>query len=861
MSVIGFDIGNVNCYIAVARAGGIETVDNEYSDRCTPAVVSFNSRQRMMGVSAKNQMTMNFKSTITQFKRLIGRKYDEPAVQKELQLHPNKFVRMEDGGIGIEVQYKDQPRIFSPEQIMAMFFTQLKTTASDALQTKVTDCVISVPSYFTDYQRRSLLLAAEVAGLNCLKLMNDTSAVALNYGLFKQDLPAPEEKPRHVAFVDCGHSSFQVCIAAFNKGKIKILSTASDASLGGRDFDEKLKNYFAEAFLQKYKIDPKSNAKAWLRLSVPVEKMKKQLSANSTDLPLNIECYMNDIDVTHKVNREQFEEMCKDLFERIEAPLIEGINGSGLKVEDVDCVEVVGGSTRIPAIKAVIERVFGKPVSTTLNLDEAVSRGCAIQCAMLSHTVRVRDIEVSDAATYPIHISWDSTKADEVGEMEVFKKYHSYPFTKMLTFPHRVEPFRFKAYYHNDVDVPQFDKNIGEFVVNATASEDSCEKVKVKVKVRLDMHGCFTVSSATQVETLPPAPEPEPPKEEAMEASSETVENGEVKSTEENKTKEMNTDPPADQPEKQVPKTEEKTEGKEKKEEKKEEKKPKPKKLTKNTDLAITKEQANISPLDLNKLIEIENELISDFRLEKLRSDAKNAVEEYVYATRDGLYGIYENYVTENDRAQLSSLLEEVEDWLYGDGEDLKKQAYVDKLAELKKHGDPIAARYQAHSHLPAAFESFGKSFTHFRKILDLYANKDEKYAHIEESEMKKVQKKVEEKFKWFNEKMQENAKCPQHSNPAVYPAQILSEKKILDDFCNPIVNKAKPKAEPPKDKKEKEATASKDESAQSNENAETKPETANAEAGTEKDNTQEKMETEESKTRGSKENLDMEVD
>lgn len=132
-----------------------------------------------------------------------------------------------------------------------------------------------------------------------------------------------------------------------------------------------------------------------------------------------------------------------------------------MKVEDIDCVEVVGGSTRIPAIKAVIERVFGKPVSTTLNLDEAVSRGCAIQCAMLSHTVRVRDIEVSDAATYPIHISWDSKKPDEVGEMEVFKKYHSYPFTKMLTFPHRVEPFRFKAYYHNDVDVPQFDKNIG----------------------------------------------------------------------------------------------------------------------------------------------------------------------------------------------------------------------------------------------------------------------------------------------------------------------------------------------------------------------------------------------------------------
>lgn len=820
MSVLGFDVGNINCYVAVARAGGIETIANEHSDRCTPAIVSFSESQRFIGSAAKSQVITNSKNTISNIKRLVGRNFDDPFIQHEIPNLPFTILRNENGSIGVKVKYLNNDELFSPEQIMAMLLTDLKKTAEINLNTRTQDCVLSVPSFFTDCQRRSLLAASQIAGLNCLRLLNETTAVALSYGLYKQDLPAPKENPRNVVFVDLGHSSCQVCVCAFNKGKLKVLSTASDPMLGGRDFDNIVRDYFGAEILTKYKLNAKSQARPWLRLLAESEKIKKQMSANATDLPLNIECFMEDKDVSARMNRAKMEELSTDLFKRLEETLTDALTGSGLSTDELYAVELVGGSTRIPAIKDIIQRVYGKGLCHTLNADEAVARGCAIQCAMLSPTFKVRDIDVIDATPYPIHVSWKAQQKDEMGEMEIFSKNHSFPATKMLTL-RRKEPFELFAYYNSKTAIPHSEFKIGHFLVKDVIPTSTGEAAKIKVKVRLNIHGILSISSASMIEDLPtPSPEAEletkadaaEPMDTTSVASAESLKengSGNANDTENGKSEtpedaKSTADSGIDENSKEnIP---DNKEGENKNAETKDAtqapQQKKSKKQVKTTDLFVESFVLQLSQSELNLLIEKENEMIMQVKLEKERADSFNAVEEYVYDMRAKICDIYEQYITEADREKFSALLTLAEDWLYDEGEGQGKQVYVDKLAELKKLGQPVADRHVLHSEIPHTFDLYGQSFIHYRKILDEYSKKDEKYAHIEEAEMVKVSKKIDEKLKWLNEKMMEYKKTAMHETPKVLPSQILAEKKFLEDFCNPIVNKPKPKVEPPKEEK-----------------------------------------------------------
>jgi heat shock protein len=354
----------------------------------------------------------------------------------------------------------DEVQTFSPEQITAMLFTKLRVDAAVALETQIYDCVITVPSYFTNAERKALLDAAGIAGLNCLRLVNETTATALSYGFYKQDLPAVEEKPRNVIFVDFGHSSIQISACAFNKGKLKMLAATSDL-VGGRDVDFMLAEHFSKEFVSKYKMDPRTNKKAFIRLLAEVEKLKKQMSANSTKLPLGIECFMNDKDVASTIQRTEMEEICASLFHRIEESMKKCLKDSKLTQEDIHSVEIVGGSSRIPAVKHLIEQIFGKSPSTTLNQDEAVSRGGALQCAIMSPAVRVRDFSVTDMQPYSVTISFDNENGQQTN-MEVFPAYHAAPFSRLLTM-YRRESFAVKLYYSDPS--PCLDPFIGEMYI------------------------------------------------------------------------------------------------------------------------------------------------------------------------------------------------------------------------------------------------------------------------------------------------------------------------------------------------------------------------------------------------------------
>lgn len=271
-----------------------------------------------------------------------------------------------------------------------MLLAHLKSIAETNLQTAVNACVIGIPSYFTDLERRAYLDAAEIAGLKPLRLMHDLTATGLGYGIYKSDFGSAN----HVAVIDVGECDTQVSVLAFDSGGMRVLSHASDPNLGGRDFDQVLYDHFAEKFKTEYKIDVRSNKKASVRLLMACEKVKKMLSANA-EAPLSIECLMEEKDVKGLIKREEFEKMCAGLIERVLDPCRKAIAWSGLRdVDRMSAVELVGSGSRVPAISRVLAGFFGRETSRTINASECVARGCALHCAMLSPVFKVRDYEV-----------------------------------------------------------------------------------------------------------------------------------------------------------------------------------------------------------------------------------------------------------------------------------------------------------------------------------------------------------------------------------------------------------------------------------------------------------------------------------
>ncbi|XP_040303871.1 heat shock protein 105 kDa [Herpailurus yagouaroundi] len=829
MSVVGLDVGSQSCYIAVARAGGIETIANEFSDRCTPSVISFGSKNRTIGVAAKNQQITHANNTVSNFKRFHGRAFNDPFIQKEKGNLSYDLVPMKNGGVGIKVMYMDEEHLFSVEQITAMLLTKLKETAENNLKKPVTDCVISVPSFFTDAERRSVLDAAQIVGLNCLRLMNDMTAVALNYGIYKQDLPSLDEKPRIVVFVDMGHSAFQVSACAFNKGKLKVLGTAFDPFLGGKNFDEKLVEHFCAEFKTKYKLDAKSKIRALLRLYQECEKLKKLMSSNSTDLPLNIECFMNDKDVSGKMNRcvlnsarlnrrnfllklylgPHFQDYM--LYTRTVHTI--RIRVTCVKrVEDVSAVEIVGGTTRIPAVKEKIARFFGKDISTTLNADEAVARGCALQCAILSPAFKVREFSITDAVPFPISLVWNHDSEDTEGVHEVFSRNHAAPFSKVLTFLRR-GPFELEAFYSDPQGVPYPEAKIGRFVVQNVSAQKDGEKSRVKVKVRVNTHGIFTISTASMVEKVPTEENEVSSVETDMECPNQRpAENSDTEKNIQQDNSEAGTQPQVQTdgqqtsqspPSPELTSEENKIPDADKVNEKKVDQPPeakKPKIKVVNVELPI---EANLvwqlGKDLLNMYIETEGKMIMQDKLEKERNDAKNAVEEYVYEFRDKLCGPYEKFICEQDHQNFLRLLTETENWLYEEGEDQAKQAYVDKLEELMKIGTPVKVRFQEAEERPKMFEELGQRLQHYAKIAADFRNNDEKYNHIDESEMKKVEKSVNEVMEWMNNLMNAQAKKSLDQDPVVRAQEIKAKIKELNNTCEPVVTQPKPKIESPK--------------------------------------------------------------
>ncbi|GAA0155438.1 Hsp70 family chaperone [Lithospermum erythrorhizon] len=782
MSVVGFDFGNESGVVAVARQRGIDVVLNDESNRQTPAIVCFGDKQRFLGTAGAASSMMNPKNTISQIKRLIGRQFSDPELQKDLKSLPFAVTEGPDGYLLIHARYLGEMRTFTPTQVLGMVFSDLKTIAEKNLNAAVVDCCIGIPIYFTDIQRRAVMDAAKIAGLHPLRLFHETTATALAYGIYKTDLP--ENEPLNVALVDIGHSSMQVCIAAFKKGQLKILSHSFDRCLGGRDFDEVLFNHFAAKFKDEYKIDVIQNAKACLRLRAACEKLKKVLSANP-EAPLNIECLMDEKDVRGFIKREEFEQISIPILERVKKPLESALSEAGLTIEDIHSVEVVGSSSRVPAVIKILSDFFGKEPRRTMNASECVAKGCALQCAILSPTFKVRDFQVHESFPFPIALSWKGTAPDTVnGGAEnqqstiVFPKGNLIPSVKALTF-YRSGTFTVDVQYA-DVTELQAPAKISTYTIGPFQSTKG-ERAKLKVKVRLNMHGIVSVESATLLEeeegevlvakeptkietddAHPPSGTEADVNMHDAKASASENENGVPESGNDNPVQ-MEIDSKVEAPKKKVKKT--------------------------NVPLSEVVYGAML-PMDLQKAVEKEFEMALQDRVMEETKDKKNAVESYVYDMRNKLYDKYQDFVTESDREQFIAMLQEVEDWLYEDGEDETKGVYIAKLEELKKQGDPIEQRYKESTERGAVIEQLSYCINSYREAA---MSNDLMLDHIDVVDKQKVLNECVQAEAWLREKKQQQDTLPKFASPVLLSADVRKKAEALDRFCRPIMTKPKP--------------------------------------------------------------------
>ena len=704
--------------------------------------MSFGPKQRYLGETAKTQEISNFKNTISSLKRIIGRTFADKEVQEiEKQYLTAPLVDV-NGQLSVKVNYQGQETTFTTLQVFAMYLTKMKEIAAAETKLPVSDCVIAIPAWFTDVQRRAVLDASEIAGLNVLRLINDSTATALGYGITKTDLP--EDKPRNVCFVDVGHSSYTVSVVSFVKGQLTVKSRAFDRHFGGRDFDRMLLDHFAAEFKEKYKIDVMSNGKAIIRLMAGCEKLKKVLSANA-QAPLNIESIMEDRDVSSMMKRAEFEELAQELISRVEAPLQKALDEAGMTIEDIDAVEMVGGSTRIPALKERIAAFFKRDLSSTLNQDEAVARGCALQCAILSPAFKVRDFSVQDITNYPIKMTWQPTPEEEETELVVFNKSNTIPSTKILTF-YRSEPFELEAQYAEPESIPAgINPWIGRFSVKNVVPVNG-EAACVKVKARINIHGVLSIESAYVVEEVV--------KEELIEESAKAEAEAEADA--------------------ETPLTR------------------KVKKLVKKGDLPVVSATSSLDRSLIAELKEKEMEMIASDKLVVDTEMAKNALEEYIYDTRskvDG--GAYKDFTNPADKEKFVKDLNDAENWLYDEGDETTKSVYAAKLAELQVVGTPIIQRYREFEARPTAARELRETINN---LMSQATSSEEKFAHIPEEEKNSIVEKCSKAQTWIENKEERQMMSKKFEVPAFTSAEVRKQRDDLVYFATPILNKPKPK-------------------------------------------------------------------
>jgi heat shock protein 1/8 len=379
MAAVGIDLGTTTSCVGVWQNNRVEIIANDQGSRITPSFVAFTDSERLIGDAAKNQAAGNPKNTVYEAKRLIGRRFDEPSVQKDIKQFSFNVVRGQHDKPEIEVDFKGETKRMRPEEIGATVLQKMKAIAEAYLGTPVKDAVITVPAYFNDSQRQATKDAGIIAGLNVLRIINEPTAAAIAYGLDKK-----REGEQHVLIFDLGGGTFDVSLLSLDDGVFEVKATAGDTHLGGADFDTLLVEHCMQEFKKKTKLDLSTNARALRRLRTAVEKAKHTLSS-ATQANVEIDSLHEGQDFSTTITRAKFEALCDPVFKRCMDPVEQVIRDSKMSKDQINEIVMVGGSSRIPRIRQLLSDYFnGKKLNDSVNPDEAVAYGAAVQAHILS---------------------------------------------------------------------------------------------------------------------------------------------------------------------------------------------------------------------------------------------------------------------------------------------------------------------------------------------------------------------------------------------------------------------------------------------------------------------------------------------
>lgn len=850
LAVISVDLGSEWMKVAIVSPGvPMEIVLNKESKRKTPAVISFRGEDRTFGEDAITAGARFPKQTYAYLLDLVGKKVDNPLV-KQFQSRFPYYDIVPDPVRGTVLFKHDESTNYTPEELIGMLLHRAKEFAEASAGQAVNEMVLIVPGYFNQAERQAMLQAADLAGLKVLQLMNDYTAVALNYGIYRRkDF---NETAQYVMFYDMGATSTTATIVSYQVVKTKergfvethpqasIIGVGYDRSLGGLEMQLRLRDYIGQKFndLKKTPNDVFKNPRALAKLFKEAGRVKNVLSANA-DHFAQVEGLLDDIDLKIQVTREQLEDLCKDLLDRIGGPVEQALKTSGLTMDVISQVVLVGAGARMPKVQERLQEAVKMDLAKNINADEAASMGAVYKAADLSTGFKVKPFLTKDAVIFPIQVTFEREVEGQSTPKQIkrllFGPMNPYPQKKVLTFNKHTDDFSFNVKYA-DLDHISSDevKNVGSLdlrTVTLTGVADALNKHKgpnaeskgIKAHFSMDESGILSLANVellvernstddeestfsklgSTISKLFTNPDEAEPQNGEKQSGEEPEEGGEEKDLKDGKEKK---DEKQDEAKNEETKPDDKTDESKKEESQKDdgEKKVEKKTLTKivKEKISTQEEQLGVLPLSKETLQEAFKKIqtLNEYDFQRNRREgALNALESYVFDTQNKLEeSEFQSAATSEEIEKIRQGCSEISDWLYEDGSNADADAYEAKLTELQKLTKSLYHRVTEHRERPEAVAALRQILNASAAFLKDTRNVTAAKLEAEESwvftevELNTLDKLIKETEEWLVKMVKEQADQKLSDAPKMSIKSISEKISILDREVKYLVNKAK---------------------------------------------------------------------